>query len=231
MKKKHILPFTISLFLLFSGIGFAQNKVKTDSLKIRKVYGIRVGLDLSNPIRTALNNNRKAFEITADARIKSNLFVATEMGYLDQFIQEVKYDYNTKGQYLKFGANYNVYKNWLDMDNEIYVGLRYGYSTFQQAVSNIIINTENTLPPLTIPETQTFDNLNANWLEFLIGIKAEVYKNIYLGFQLSGNKMLSQKEPETFQNLYVPGFNRVFLNKSGFGFNYTISYRFPILRK
>ena len=231
MKKKHILAFTIS-FLLFFLNGISQNSKQQDSIKdtiiVKKIYGLRVGLDLSNPIRTLINKERKALEITADYRVKPNLFAALELGYLDQFTQETKYDFQTKGQYIKLGANYNVYKNWLDMDNEIYLGLRYGYSPFSQSVSNIIIDSENTLPPITLQETTTFSNLNAGWLEFLVGIKAEVYKNVYLGFQFSGNKLLHQTKPENFQNLYIPGFNRVFLNNTGFGFNYTIAYRFPL---
>ena len=231
MKKKHILAFTIS-FLLFFLNGIAQNSEQQDTIKdtiiVKKTYGLRVGLDISNPIRTLLNKDRKALEITADYRVKPNLFVVMELGYLDQFTNETKYDFQTKGQYFKLGANYNVYKNWLDMDNEIYLGIRYGYSTFSQSVSNISINSENTLPPITLPETTTFTNLNAGWLEFLVGIKAEVYKNVFLGFQFSGNKLLHQTKPESFQNLYIPGFNRVFLNNTGFGFNYTIAYRFPL---
>ncbi len=213
-------------------LGFSQNDtIKKDTVVIKKIYGLRVGLDLSNPLRSILNKDRKAMEITADFRVKPNLYVASEIGYLDQFTNEVKYDFQTKGSYFKLGVNYNVYKNWLDMDNEIYVGMRYGYSNFSQSVSNIIINTENSLPPFEQPQTINYDNLNAGWLEFIIGIKAEVYKNLYLGFQFSGNKLLSQKKPENFQNLYVPGFNRVFLNKTGFGFNYTVSYRFPLFKK
>lgn len=231
MKKKHIFTFTISFILLFSVYGNAQNNQKKDSIQIEKIYGFRLGFDLSNPIRTILNKDRKAFEITADFRVKPNLFVASEIGYLNQNSKEVKYNYGTKGQYLKLGVNYNVYKNWLEMDNEIFVGLRYGYSTFEQSVSNIIINTENSLPPLSLPETQNFKNLNAGWLEFIVGIKAEIYKNVFLGFQLSGNKIVHQKVPENFKNLYIPGFNRVFINNSGFGFNYTIAYRIPILKR
>lgn len=231
MKKKHILTFTIS-FLLFGYFAFAQNDtIKKDTVTIKKIYGLRLGLDLSNPIRSLLNKNRTAIEITADFRVKPNLFIATEIGYLNQFTDEVKYDFKTKGQYVKLGVNYNFYKNWLDMDNEVYVGFRYGYSTFSQSVSNIIINTENSLPPLEIPETVNYTNLNAGWLEFIVGIKAEVYKNIYLGFQLSGNKLISQKKPDRFKNLYIPGFNRVYINNTGFGFNYTISYRIPLFKK
>ena len=213
-------------------LGYSQNDtIKKDTVVIKKIYGLRVGLDLSNPLRSILNKDRKAMEITADFRVKPNLYIVSEIGFLDQFTNEVKYDFQTKGSYFKLGVNYNVYKNWLDMDNEIYVGMRYGYSNFSQSVSNIIINTENSLPPFEQPQTINYDNLNAGWLEFIIGIKAEVYKNIYLGFQFSGNKLLSQKKPENFQNLYVPGFNRVFLNKTGFGFNYTVSYRFPLFKK
>lgn len=43
--------------------------------------------------------------------------------------------------------------------------------------------------------------------------------------------MISTKEPDGFKNLFVPGFNRVFLNDSGFGFNYTISYLIPIYKR
>jgi len=231
MKKKHILTFTISLLLVMQ-FGFSQNDtIKKDTVNIKKIYGLRFGLDISNPVRSLINHNRKSIEITADFRIKPNVFIASEIGYLDQFTEEVKYDFQTKGQYFKLGANYNVYKNWLNMDNEIYVGLRYGYSTFSQTVSNIIIDTESSLPPLHIAESTTYDSLNAGWLEFIIGIKAEVYKNLYLGFQFSGNKLLSDKKPEQFKNLYIPGFNRVFINRTGFGFNYTVSYRIPLYKK
>ena len=44
-------------------------------------------------------------------------------------------------------------------------------------------------------------------------------------------KMISTKEPSNFKNLYAPGFNRIYLNNMGIGFNYTISYLIPIIRK
>ncbi len=230
MKKKDILLFTISL-LFFSLIGNTQNNKEKDSVTIKKIYGIRVGLDLSNPIRYVLNSNRKAFEITADYRINKKLFIAAETGFLDQFTEELKYDFQTKGQYIKVGVNYNVYKNWLDMDNEIYLGIRYGYSTFSQIVSNVVIDDTDVLPNLEIPNPIEYSGLNANWVELIVGIKAEITKNVFLGFQFSNNLMLFQKESNSFSNLYIPGFNRVFLNKSGVGFNYTISYRIPLKQK
>jgi len=43
--------------------------------------------------------------------------------------------------------------------------------------------------------------------------------------------LISSKELDNFDNLFIPGFNKVFLNNNGFSFNYTISYLIPIYRK
>jgi hypothetical protein len=117
------------------------------------------------------------------------------------------------------------------MSNEIYIGTRYGFSTFSQTLENYTVISANELPETGSDISQKFSGLNANWIEFLIGIKTEIYHNVFLGFSFSGKKMLFTKEPENFKNLYVPGFDRVFLNDSGFGFNYTISYRIPLFKK
>ena len=63
------------------------------------------------------------------------------------------------------------------------------------------------------------------------GMKIETLPNLYLGTQLSLKKMIATKEPKNFKNLYIPGFNRVFSNNLGVGFNYTVSYNIPIINK
>jgi hypothetical protein len=144
-------------------------------------------------------------------------------------------DYTTsssKGNFIKIGFNYNAYQNWLDMNNEIYVGLRYATSIFDQTVDSYRINTGNDyfVSDTTASSTTTTD-LNAHWTEFVMGIKVETFKNLYLGFSFNYKIMLSLKHPKNFKTLYVPGFNRVFETETGFGFNYTISYIIPFVNK
>ena len=225
MKKQSIYLFFISLFV--GGFVFSQEETAKDTLVFKDIYGLRIGLDLSNPIRSIIDSNRKSIEIVADYRIQKKWYAATEIGYLDNLREEDNFDFSTKGQYIKLGANYNTYNNWLNMDNEVYLGTRYGFSTFSQTIENYTIFNDISVPETTNNTTQEFTGLNASWVEFMIGIKAEVFENIYLGFSFSGKKMISTKEPKNFKNLYVPGFDRVFLNDSGFGFSYTISYRIP----
>ena len=43
---------------------------------------------------------------------------------------------------------------------------------------------------------------------------------------------MSNKEPEGFANLYIPGFNKTYEDsKFGAGFNYTLSYFIPFYKK
>ena len=170
-------------------------------------------------------------ELVADYRIGRKWFVAAELGYLENTTDLDNINFTTEGQYIKIGADYNAYENWLDMENLIYVGARYGFSTFSQTLNSGILNADPLFGEQAINAPVEFTGLNAHWIELVVGIKAELFNNLYLGFSFSGKRMITTKEPDNFKNLFVPGFNRVFLNNSGFGFNYTLSYLIPLYKK
>ena len=235
MKPQHMLKYFISIFLLFSCsflFGQQENKTATDSVEIKNKYGLRVGVDLFNPTANIIEGQRKGLELVADYRISKKYYIAAELGSLQNTTELDYLNFTTDGQYIKAGVDYNAYENWLGMENLIYVGLRYGFSTFSQTLnSGTILSTSPLLPNQPIAAPQEFTGLNAHWAEVVVGVKAELFNNLFLGFSFSGKKMVSTKEPENFKNLFVPGFNRVFLNNSGFGFNYTISYLIPLYKK
>lgn len=229
-----MLRYYISiLFLLCFTISFSQGigSEQKDTIYLNK-YGLRVGIDLYNPIHTAFDNTRKGLEIVGDYRISKKYFVAAELGYMENTTDEDFINFTTNGSYIKLGVDYNAYENWLDMENMIYVGFRYGFSTFSQTLNSFTINNDVFYDGLaTVENGQKFDGLNAHWGEIVLGVKAEVLNNLFMGFSFSGKKIISSKQPDNFKNLFVPGFNRVFLNNSGFGFNYTLSYLIPLYKK
>lgn len=197
-----------------------------------KTYGLRIGLDIIKPIYSFTKDHFSGFEIAADYRIKTNLFIAGEMGYTDKTIQEDEFNHSVDGSYLKLGINYNLYTNWLDMDNELYLGTRYGFSTFTNTLNNYTIFQEgNFFDEKEVNTPVTYDGLNAHWFEFVAGIKVEVFKNIYFGFMASLNKLITTKEPSNFGNTYSPGFGGISKNGSGANINYTITYRIPLYKK
>lgn len=228
MKQPFILLFFISFFV--SATINAQQK--KDTVKTKERYGLRVGVDLSKPLISFLEPESKGLELVGDIRILRNYYAAVELGFEDKISKEDYLNYTTKGSYIKAGVNYNAYKNWKGMTNEIYVGVRYGFSFFNQTLNSYTPNIKGTyfIPTEVLPNTE-FKDLSAHWAELVFGLKAETFKNLYLGFSFSFKTMISTKEPTNFKNLYVPGFNRVYLNDTGFGVNYTLSYLIPIIKR
>lgn len=240
-----MFKYFISIFLLLSAFdGFSQEQNKDslstskDSIVFKSAYGIRLGIDISKPILKLTDSDYTGFEIVGDYRIKKNLYLAAEIGFEEQTTQEDYTNSTSKGSYIRLGFNYNSYKNWLDMNNEIFMGYRYGFSIFDQTLNsftpNVVTGETNSSPyfPANIISTPvTVSSLNAHWSEFILGIKVETLKNTYIGLSVSYKILMSVKEPNNFKTLYAPGFNRIFESGTGFGFNYTLTYLIPFSKK
>lgn len=241
MKQQRILTYGISfcLALLFSLTVHAQieetstTKVK-DSTSIKKKYGLRLGADASKLVRSFIDDDYSGFELVADYRITQNLYIAGEIGTEERTTSTDFLNATAKGSYFKAGVDYNVYENWLDMDNMIYGGIRFGASTFSQTLNSYSIYSTNQYwqPQFSSDVAQEFSGLTALWTEIVLGIKAEVLNNLYVGANIQFKYMLSQDQPENFENLYVPGFNKTYDSGNfGVGFGYNISYLIPLYKK
>jgi len=235
MKLKHTLKYIINLFFALcfvSVVGQESLESEKDSVVYKSNYGIRLGVDISKPVRGFIQDFYSGFEIVADYRITENLYIAAELGTEEQTFKEDYFNATGKGQYMRVGINLNTYKNWLDMNNEIFVGFRYGLSLFDQTINNRTINTgpEGITPPMNTSPLK-YEGLNAHWGELMVGIKAEVVKNMFVSASFSYKVMVSVSEPSGIKSLFAPGFNRIFASNTGFGFNYTLSYLIPFSKK
>lgn len=239
MKLKLIFVFYISLLgaiqLGFSQSDTVQSISSKDTLATGnpEYYGLRVGLDLSKPIRSLLDNDYTGLEIVGDFRIKKNHYLAAEIGNETRTTILPNINNTTKGSYIKAGFNYNAYENWFGMNNLIYAGVRGGFSSFRQDLNSYTIYTTNPLfGDDTRLDTREFTGLNATWLEFQLGLQAEILHNVYLGINLQLKRSITQTDPEGFENLYIPGFGKTTDDSSfGVGYGYTISYLIPFFKK
>jgi len=235
MKMKHISKFTFSITLvLLSFIGNAQETTKKkDSIPVKKErYGLRVGVDLFKLTRSFYEKDYRGLELVGDYRLTRRHYLAAEIGNENKTVDEDQLNFITKGTYIKVGFDYNTYENWLNMENMISVGLRYGVSSFSQTLNSYAVYNPNTYfgeSPVTI-SGENFDGLTAQWVEVVAGVKAKVFNNVFVGFSLRLNRLLSQTRPNNFDNLYIPGFNRTYNGDFGVGFNYTVSYFIPLYK-
>ncbi len=233
--------FFISLiFVLSLSQGFAQTEesldtlpqVSQDSLYFPSKFGLRIGVDISKPIIQLIQRQDLGFEVTADYRISKSLYAATEVGYASEPIDESDYSFEVKGTFIRLGVNYNAYENWSGMNNEIYAGIRYGLSAYQQQRNFLNINDpQDYWGDYSDNEIIMMKQIPAHWIGIHFGLKVEVLNNLFLTSSVHLNKLINDAGTDGFPLLYIPGFSKVFLNKDSVSFNYTIAYLIPFKKK
>jgi len=234
MKINHMLKYYISIILAFNFFINSFSQTEADSISIKNKFGLRAGVDLSKLLNSAFNDDYEGFEVNADLRILKNIYISAEIGTEKKIISNDYLNTEAKGNYLKAGGDYNMYTNWLGMDNLIYSGFRIGFSNFSQTINSYTIYDVNNQPwgQTTYYNPIVNDNLNALWMEFVVGIKTQVLNNLFLGFNIQLKNLISDKTKNNIDNIYIPGFNRTYDSSSlGSGFSYSISYLIPIIKK
>jgi len=216
--------------------------IKKKREKKEHVFALRIGADLYKYLILSelVSQNKdyeyyKGYEWAADFSIYRNLSLAIEIGHEDKMQKSESLYFSTKGDYTKIGIDINTYNNWLGMSNAIYIGFRYGYSKHSQELTQYSIYVKDrfwdfneTINGQAIGKRE---NLNAEWAEFIFGIKTELFFNIYLGIGLQLKFLLDETAPENFGNLYIPGFHKSLDDINiGIGINYTLSYSIPFFK-
>ena len=210
-----------------------KDTLGTETETSKDFYGLRIGVDLSKPIRSLVDDDYSGLEFVGDFRIRKNYYLAAELGNEQRTSDLPNIENITSGSYLKAGFNYNAYENWYGMNNLIYVGVRAGFSTFNQELESFTVYTDNTIFPDDLrTESQEFKGLNATWLELKFGFEVELFSNIYLGVNAQLKRTITTTEPDGYTNLFIPGFGKVTEESSvGVGYGYTISYLIPIFKR
>ena len=234
MKILPILLFFIStLFATLDTVAQENLEKAQDTIVQKTKYGLRFGLDLSKPLRSVLEEGYQGVELLADFRIQDRFYLAAEIGSEKKDYDAPNINALTKGSYLKIGINYNAYLNWAGMTNEIFTGLRYGFSSFSQELLGYeIYSTNQSFPATYVTQNIEYEGLTAHWAEFMLGVKTQVFNNVYLSLNLQLKRKISETQPENFDNLYIPGFNTTNdFSDWGVGYGYNLTYLLPVFKK
>ncbi|MCB0371875.1 MAG: hypothetical protein KDD31_02565 [Muricauda sp.] len=227
--------------ILVIGQGEPIDLQPKDTVEYKDQYGLRVGADLSRLVMSFLDEDYTGLELVGDYRLTHKLYLAAEIGNETKAQKEtlnntLVYDFETSGSYIKAGVEVNTYENWFGMNNSITFGGRYAVASFSQTLNDYSIYDSNRFYnedflPGAEPG-QKFEGLSASWLEFVVGIKAELFANLYVGMSARMGFLITNKEDERFPNLWIPGFNKVTEGSNfGVGYNYSISYLIPFYKK
>ena len=229
MKINLMLKYFISTLVTLSCIAIKTNaSVSNDSLK---KFGIRIGTDLQKLIKSASSQEYNGISFNADIRFKESIFLFSEIGNEKKIVEYSSVDSEISGNYIKLGLEFKLNKDIIGLRNLIYSSFGLGISSFDQTILRYNIYSD-LWGEFTNTDAINLENLNANWIEIGFGIKTEILNNLFLGIELQLKNLIYQKNKNDIANFYIPGFNRTYEGSNfGTGFNYSLTYLIPIIKK
>jgi hypothetical protein len=224
---KSILPV---LILVLSGTVSGQevSGQEVPGQDTLRTYGPRFGIDLSRFLYLLTDPAQVGAEVSADFEIYKNMYPVVELGYNTVSESKELFDYESRGNYLRAGFDYNILPvKDRSVHHAITVGLRYGISKFTHKSENVFI--PNSYWGDYYPETYE-NSLKAQWLEVAGGMKAEVLPNLFLGWYLRIKLMFKLENDPVMVPEMIPGYGTGGVSRV-FGISYSISYKIPLLKK
>lgn len=247
MKKQLIFIFIIlllnSLILVSSAFGQEQNKIRfkkdvekeqAEAKKEEKVQyanvkffqGISAGVDIFGLVSNTLGGDYKSIEATFQVNLKNRYMPIVEIGQgaIDITNDETNVHFKTSAPYIRIGMDMNMMYKKPKLPGYITLGARLAHSSFSYDVDAPDLtdpNWKNIIMPFSYKDIKS----NANWLEIVVGVRANIIKGLHMGWSIRYKSRLSMKENENSDPYYIPGYGKC--KKSIYGCTYNISYDLP----
>lgn len=198
--------YFISLFLLFQVAVLAQGSdAETDTVNMEREMFIRLGVDPSRYLLTFLQPaDRGGLEFQVDMEIWDKFYPVVEVGYMFATRTEDDYSLNVNGIYGRLGFDYNLLSPKDAQDRDIFfIGWRAATSHFNQKADDVYY--ENAFGSILTSFPK--QNLTAFWAEATVGVKAEVFRNFFVGW--TGRlKYKFRVKDATLTPYAIPGYGR-----------------------
>lgn len=192
-----------------------------------RVRGPRISYDLASLALLYYDPDRMVYTISVDYEMEQDIYPVIDLGYQHVKITSENYHYSSSGLFTRIGADVNLlkYDKQADVYEMMYVGGRYGFSLFNQQADNITI-TDLYWGDYNDGQIEKH-NLHVHWISFVGGMRAEVFRNFFMGWSVFLNIKFYQSGPKDMEPYNIPGFGKG-ANRATAIFNYTVSYRIPL---
>lgn len=215
-----------------------EKKEKDEDIPQYPLYnGISVGLDLWGIGGKVVGGDNLSTEVAVDVNLKNRFFPIAEIGFTNSRVEGDKgIKYKTNAPYFRLGMDYNAfYKK--KHGHMLMVGARYGMSSFKYDIETLGVNDpifggsvgnpnlEDGIWGGSLPYHQQGMKATMHWLEICLGIRAHIFKNLYMGWALRMKYKLSASVGKYGDPFQVPGFGKY--GSNSMGVTYTITYKLP----
>ncbi|MBS1772236.1 MAG: hypothetical protein JST82_05205 [Bacteroidetes bacterium] len=224
--------FTSILFLLLSIGAFAQDD--EDDMPSNKPVSsdstsqLRLGFDISRPVFNALIPEKKSYEIELDFYGKKEIYYVLEGGWGSGKLDSTYLRYSNSNTFFKAGINKGILQRLFPGDWDMaFIGLRYGIGFINRSDASYLIvdstwgNSSGIIPG---------KNLTAHWFELTGGVRVELFKGLFAGWNIRGKFILNGKQLKELPPYYIAGYGKGD-KASIFDFNFYLDYAIRWKRK
>lgn len=220
-----------------SGMARAQSAAATDTAarpaapqdtasgkKVPKppyIHQLRIGFDISRIAFNLMYPSRQGYEIQADYALRGKLYAAAETGFGRGKIDYPKLKYTTDNYFVRLGIDQSVLDRLGPSDFDMaFIGVRYGLGIGNRANATYLV------PSLFGPPASgeiPGKSYVVHWGEIVGGIKVELGKGIFAGWNFRGKFLLNSGTFKELAPNYIAGYGKG--DKSTvFDFNFYFSY-------
>ena len=211
--------FIISLLLIqtiYPGKAHAQDTILFP-LKIK------VGFEVAGPAIYISDKNILSTEGYLSADINEKMALVMGGGYLNYKYSQYNYDYRNKGIFFKAGSDFNLLKPEKSLGRYwAGIGLRYGISVFNSEIPSFSHENYWGTTISSVGNERSW----AHFIEASPGVRAEVFRNISMGWTVSIRMLLYTGTGKDLRPIYFPGYGNGSKSFST-GINYFIAWNIP----
>lgn len=222
--------YSVSLMLLavIFVTAFAQEN-QQDSIvqKVPLITGLRIETDAGSTITGLLSNGETySYEGAVQLYILNKYYPVIEIGLAGgDKLTGSGIQFRGGGMYYRLGTDFNMMKSRegaKPTNNLLLVGARLGFSNFSYDLHDISF-TDKFRKVITAKNMNDI-NHSAFWFELSGGLRVEIVKNVFLGWNIKYKNLINRSLPGEYYPYYIPGYG---INSEGiWGFSYAIGYKF-----
>ena len=227
----YIVSLFVCLLVLQNGLAQQTKKAPAKPAKNKEplvLNGFRVETDLGQIVSSLAfkNNITTSMQVGVSASLSNKLYPTIEMGQSSTLkLMADQSSFTAKGFYEKIGVDFRINKaleNGKPTNNLMLLGLRLGFSSFNYSINHLPVVDEY----WGGSSLTNYDNLRTNkvWYEIMAGIRVEILKNTYVGWNVRYKSLLSKKSTGEIYPWYIPGYGTNINSTPNWEFNYTVGY-------
>ncbi|XZF15989.1 DUF6048 family protein [Chitinophagaceae bacterium MMS25-I14] len=221
-----LLRHTRYYLVIFCAMLAAQmSYAQTDSTKKKPAFDLphqlRIEFDASRPVTNAIMKNHSSYEISADYHIGNENYLVLEGGFGNADIDYSDLKYKSKNSFARIGINKAMLPRITAGDWDVaFIGVRYGLAFIDRSDA-----TYTTSAPIWGTTTGNIEGkkLTAHWGEITGGVRVELFKGIFTGWNIRGKFLFNQGAFKELPPAYIAGYGKGDKNTI-FDFNFYLGY-------